>query len=70
MPTFDIDCAQIGDPVRIDFGGDEARGRPDFRGFSCEHESACQQAGIRCALFDATGIPPFDPRDAFEHFNS
>lgn len=70
MPVFDIHCAQVDDKVRIDFGGDEARGDAAFRGFSCEHESACEAGGIRCALFDAGGVPPFEPADAFEFFNS
>ncbi len=70
MPVFDIHCAQVEEDVRIDFGGDAVRGRPEFRGFSCEHESACQQAGTRCALFESDGIAPFDPADALRFFNS
>jgi hypothetical protein len=71
MPIFEIQCIQSEDPVEIHFGGGpETRGHPEFRGFSCEGEAACKQAGVLCALFDAQGLRPFEPRDAFEFFNS
>ncbi len=70
MPTFDIHCVQVDKEVRIDFEGEDVRGSLRFRGFICEHEGDCHAAGLKCALFDAEGIEPFDPGDAFEFFNS
>ena len=71
MLIFDIQCAQLEDVVEIHFGGGpDARGNPDYRGFACENEASCQQAGIECELFAKRGFRPFDVKDAFEHFNS
>ena len=71
MPVFDILCAQIGDEVAIQFSSEpEPRGNPEYRGFACENESACEQAGVACQLYSAHGFRPFDVKDAFEFFNS
>jgi hypothetical protein len=70
MPVFEIHCGRVELIVHIGFDGHEARGRPEFRGFSCEHEGACRAAGIACQLFGLEGYRPFEPRDAFEHFDS
>jgi hypothetical protein len=70
MPTFDLDCGRIEEIVEITYGGHETRGHADFRGFSCAHAAACEAAGIECQLFALRGYRPFEPRDAFEHFDS
>lgn len=71
MPVFEIQCARHEEVVEIHFGGDpEARGNPQFRGFTCEGEASCKKAGVECQLFSSTGFKPFEVGDAFEHFNS
>jgi hypothetical protein len=71
MPIFTIHCARLDDETEIHFGGGpEARGNPEYRGFSCQSEVACKQAGIPCELFTTTGYRPFEVKDAFEFFNS
>lgn len=71
MPVFEIECARHGEVVEIHFGGDpEPRGHPDYRGFTCEGEATCKEAGIECLLFRKRGFKPFEVKDAFEHFNS
>lgn len=71
MPVFDIHCAQLEGEVEIHFGGDpEPRGNPEYRGFSCEGEAGCKQAGVECELFATKGFRPFSAKDAFEFFNS
>jgi hypothetical protein len=70
MAVFEINCGRVELVVEITFEGTEQRGSPEYRGFACEHEGACQAAGIECRLFSPRGYRPFDPRDAFEHFDS
>lgn len=71
MPLFEIYCAQLDAEVEIHFGGAPVtRGDPEFRGFSCPNEAACQRARVECRLFAAQGFRPFAARDAFLHFNS
>jgi len=71
MPVFDIQCDKLGEIVEIHFGGGpEPRGNPEYRGFSCQAEAACKQAGIQCELFSRQGFRPFEVKDAFAHFNS
>ena len=71
MPLFDIQCAQSAEVVEIHFGGEpETRGAPEYRGFSCEGEASCREAGVNCALYCKEGFKPFAPADAFRHFNS
>jgi hypothetical protein len=70
MPAFEINCGRVELVVEITFAGTEVRGNPEYRGFSCEHEGACQAGGVECQLFTAKGYRPFEVRDAFEHFDS
>jgi hypothetical protein len=70
MPVFEIDCGRTDLIVAIAYGGTETRGNPEYRGFSCENEAECKSAGIECQLFALRGYRPFEPRDAFEHFDS
>lgn len=63
---FEIECPIIGEPAEITLDGFEVRGNPAFRGFGCEHESACARAGVHCALFEAQGAHPFEPGDALK----
>lgn len=69
MAAFEINCGRVELVVEITYAGAEARGNPEYRGFSCEHEGECH-AGIECQLFCASGYRPFEVADAFEHFNS
>lgn len=70
MPEIDIDCPIIGEAVLITLDGYETRGKPAFRGFSCELEAQCHAARISCALFDAQGPEPFDVAQALKHLGA
>lgn len=70
MNAFTLDCACAPEPVEIAFAqAAQPRGKPAFRGFECDHEHACDAAGIRCALFCADGLEPFDVAQALRHLN-
>jgi hypothetical protein len=64
MPNFDLDCPLIGEPVLITLEAFEVRGDPALRGFSCEMEAQCHQAGVQCALFVSGAPRPFEVEDA------
>lgn len=64
---LEIECPIIGEPAEITLDGFDVRGEPAFRGFACEHESACAGAGVNCALYTLGGAHPFDVKDAL-HF--
>lgn len=64
MPQFELDCPIVGETVWVILDGSAVRGAPEFRGFACESEAACQAAGIACALFQADGAHPFSVADA------
>jgi hypothetical protein len=66
VPTFDLACPITGEEAEISLDGFETRGEPAFRGFSCEHESACAKAGVKCALYLLGGAHPFDVKDALQ----
>lgn len=65
MPEFEIDCPIIGEIALITLEGTQVRGEPALRGFACEHEAGCENAGVECALFRAGAPAPFDVKDAF-----
>jgi hypothetical protein len=70
MAVFEIHCGRVDLVVKITYGGVEAPGNAEYRGFPCSHAGECQQAGIECQLFTQRGYRPFEVADAFEHFNS
>lgn len=63
---LEIECPIIGEPAEITLDGFDVRGEPAFRGFGCEHETACAKAGVKCALFLLGGAHPFDVKDALQ----
>ncbi|MCQ3951466.1 MAG: hypothetical protein DPW14_16790 [Planctomycetes bacterium] len=70
MNWFELDCPMAEDPVQVQFTGEVLpRGKAMYRGFACEMEARCEAAGIRCGLFDAGGLEPFNPAEALRHLN-